>query len=189
MKDNSATIQGHFLVATHEMDDPRFDNSVILVCEHNDQGSVGIVVNKPSTHSIGEIFVDLNLATDCPAADESFFLGGPVNQNQGFVIHSSGNRWKATLNINDKLFMSSSLDVLEDLANDCGPSKYLVALGAAAWQSGQLEDELHRNLWLTVPASRTLLFNTPPERLYNAALSTLGMNSTNDVTPSSGKLQ
>ncbi len=176
MKQEIMSLTNHFLIATPAIEGELFENSLVLICEHNKDGAFGLIVNKPTEHSIGEVFVDLNLPTEHPSNKHALYTGGPLSLERGFVLHSSGTRWDGTIALSETLYLSTTADILDDLAKGQGPSKYLVALGYSSWDAGQLEKELFESAWQTVPASRTILFNTPDEEKHATAIRQLGFN-------------
>lgn len=148
-----------------------FARSVTYVCEHSEEGAMGIVINRPLTIKLREIFEHLEIDDIRHAGDDPVLAGGPVQTDRGFVLHRGpARKWDSTLRITDEVALTTSRDILEALAHDQGPDHYLMALGYAGWSGGQLEEELAANAWLALPAESDILFNTPiPERLQAAA--------------------
>jgi putative transcriptional regulator len=170
-------LTNQFLIAMPGLDDPNFAQSVTLVCEHNAQGALGIVINKPCPMTLGEVFAQLGLdATHSRVNGDAVLQGGPVQVDRGFVLHSPGPRWESTLPVSDRLHLTTSRDVLDALARGEGPEAVVVALGYAGWEAGQLESEMSQNAWLTVPMDERLLFETPIEQRWQAAGRLLGVN-------------
>jgi putative transcriptional regulator len=174
----SATLLANqFLVAMPGMTDPNFAQTVTLVCEHNDQGALGIVINRPLAMTMAEVFDQLGLDASRSRVSASAVLqGGPVQTDRGFVLHTPGPRWESTLPVSERLHLTTSRDILDALARGEGPDDAVVALGYAGWDAGQLEAELKQNAWLTVPADERLLFETPAEERWEAAGRLLGVN-------------
>lgn len=174
-------LTNQFLIAMPGMADDSFAGTVIYLCEHNDKGALGLVINKPISLTLGNLFekVDLSLPDEALAARPVFY-GGPVQTERGFVLHEpldeEGGHYNATLAVPGGLEMTTSRDVLEALANGAGPKKLLVTLGYSGWAAGQLEEEIGRNGWLTVDAQPTIIFDTPVEQRYDKALSLLGID-------------
>jgi putative transcriptional regulator len=169
------------------LQDAVFCRSVVYVCEHNERGALGLVINKPCDIDMKCLFekVDLPLRRD-DLSNEPVFQGGPVQTERGFVLHEhvAGDAeqpaepvFASTLAIPGGLEMTTSKDVLEALASGAGPRKVLVSLGYAAWGEGQLESELSDNSWLTVAASNSIIFDTPVAQRYDKALGLLGFES------------
>lgn len=170
-------LTNQFLVAMPGMSDPNFSQTVTLVCEHSAQGALGIVINRPLTMTLGEVFAQLGLDTSkARLTQEPVLQGGPVQTDRGFVLHSPGPRWDSTLPVSERLHLTTSRDVLDALARGEGPEEAVVALGYAGWDAGQLEAEMAQNAWLTVPADERLLFATPVAERWQAAGRLLGVN-------------
>jgi putative transcriptional regulator len=174
----SATfLNNQFLIAMPGMDDPNFAQTVTLVCEHSARGALGIVINRPLTMDLGEVFEQLGLdASRSLVSRQNVLLGGPVQTDRGFVLHSPGAGFESTLPVSDKLHLTTSRDILDALASGHGPDRAIVALGYAGWEAGQLDEEMARNAWLTVPVDENLLFDVPAEDRWQAAGRLLGIN-------------
>ncbi|GAB2850420.1 YqgE/AlgH family protein [Pseudoduganella ginsengisoli] len=173
-------LANHFLIAMPSMQDPVFGGTVVYVCEHNDNGVLGVVINKPTDMTMETLFerVDLELSSDVPRSvvDEPIMFGGPVQDDRGFVLHTPGARFSSSLTVTDEVAFTTSIDVLEAVARGTGPSRMLVSIGYAGWSPGQLEDEISRNGWLTVSADTRILFDVPVEERYMAAIKLLGFD-------------
>lgn len=170
-------LTNQFLIAMPGLSDPNFAQTVTLVCEHNAQGALGIVINRPCPMTLGEVFDQLGLdATRSTVNSDAVLQGGPVQTDRGFVLHSPGQPWESTLPVSDRLHLTTSRDVLDALARGEGPKSVVVALGYAGWDAGQLEAEVSQNAWLTVPMDERLLFETPIEDRWQAAGRLLGVN-------------
>ena len=179
----------HFLIAMPGLMDESFSRSVVYMCEHSDRGALGLIINKPSTLQMLDLFekVELNLGrTDLIGIP--VFQGGPVHTERGFVLHeplsiatdssdSSESAYASTLSIPGGLEMTTSKDVLEALSTGAGPKRVLITLGYSAWAQGQLESELAENSWLTVQADPQVIFDTPIEQRYDRALALLGLQA------------
>jgi putative transcriptional regulator len=170
-------LTNQFLIAMPGMDDPNFAQTVTLVCDHGEQGALGIVINRPLGMDLGDVFAQLGLdASQSRVASQPVLHGGPVQTDRGFVLHSPGQGWESTLPISDRLHVTTSRDILDALAGGGGPERAVIALGYAGWEAGQLEDEVARNAWLTAPADESLLFDVPAEDRWQAAGRLLGIN-------------
>lgn len=169
-----------FLIAMPGMADPNFAGAVVYVCEHSDQGALGLVINRPSDITLGGLFdkVELHLEI-APRKDEPVMIGGPVQTERGFVLHSPGTRYKSTLPITEAIALTTSRDVLEAIAAGSGPDKVLVTLGYSGWGAGQLEEEIGRNAWLTVVADPAVIFDSAPQARFAASLRLLGVDTLN----------
>ncbi len=174
----AATIlTNHFLIAMPGMDDPNFSQTVTLVCEHSDKGALGIVINRPLTMDLGDVFAQLGLdASQSRVTRQHVLHGGPVQTDRGFVLHTAGPTWESTLPVSGRIHLTTSRDILDALAGGRGPDRAVVALGYAGWDAGQLEDEMARNAWLTAPADEELLFTVPVEERWRAAGRLLGID-------------
>jgi len=174
-------LTNQFLIAMPGMVDGTFAGSVVYMCEHTENGALGLVINKPIDITLGSLFERVELPLESPElAAQPVFFGGPVLTERGFVLHEKVGEaerpYNSTLSIPGGLEMTTSKDVLEALAHGGGPKKLLVTLGYSGWGAGQLEDEIGRNGWLNVDASREIIFDTPVEQRYDRALSLLGID-------------
>jgi putative transcriptional regulator len=161
------------------MSDPNFSRTLTFVCEHNERGALGIVVNRPIEVTLAALFKQVEIPLSAsPLAEQPVFFGGPVQLDHGFVLHRPVGAWKSTLPVGD-IGLTTSRDILEAMANGAGPGEQLVALGYAGWAAGQLEDEIARNGWLTVKADLDVIFGMAPESRYEAAMSALGVSAAN----------
>ncbi len=170
-------LTDHFLIAMPALQEGVFAGTLTYICEHNENGALGIVVNRPISLTLGEMFNQINIALDQPRfAKMPVHFGGPVQTERGFVLHDTPGDWESTLRINDKIALTTSKDILEAMGEGRGPHNVIVTLGYAGWDQGQLEHEMSENTWLTVPASEHILFELPPEERLAAAMSLLGVN-------------
>jgi len=167
----------HFLIAMPNMVDPYFAKSLTYICEHNDQGALGVVVNRPIDLSLQALFerIDLKLEPH-ELRDIPVYFGGPVQTDRGFVLHKPVGDWHSTLNVRDSLGLTTSKDILEAVGKGGGPAKMLVTLGYSGWAAGQLEHELGQNAWLTVEAGEQIIFDLPAEEKLPAAMELLGVD-------------
>jgi putative transcriptional regulator len=173
----STSLTDHFLIAMPGLRDPNFSRTVTYICEHTDQGAMGIVINRPMDIRLGEVLSQLDIESDDPRVLGAIvYLGGPVQPDRGFVLHSSGERFDSTLAITPDLSMTTSRDVLEAIAAGRGPNQSLIALGYAGWAPGQLEDEMGANTWLSGPADSGILFRLPDDARWLAAAQLLGVD-------------
>lgn len=171
------TLQGHFLISMPHMDDQNFDHTVTYICDHNENGAMGIVVNRPMEMALTELFEHLELANAEHFSATPVYAGGPVQNDRGFILHSPvAQQFVSSLHINSDLTLTTSVDVLHTIAEGNGPDNYLVALGYAGWGSGQLEQELSDNVWLSCPADSDILFAIPAAERLQAAAAILGVN-------------
>ena len=181
MASDRINLTNQFLIAMPGMGDDAFSGAVIYLCEHTENGALGLVINKPIDIKLSTLFQKVELSLDSPAlADQPVFYGGPVQTERGFVLHERQGEQKSpyssTLSIPGGLEMTTSKDVLEALSAGAGPKRLLVTLGYSGWAAGQLEEELGRNGWLTVDATPEIIFDTPIEQRYARAVALLGFD-------------
>ncbi|TXI91564.1 MAG: YqgE/AlgH family protein [Aquabacterium sp.] len=174
-------LTNQFLIAMPGMVDGNFAGTVVYLCEHNDKGALGLVINRPIDINLKHLFEKVDLSLDrSDLAERPVYLGGPVQTERGFVLHESlgdeGGHYNSTLKIEGGLEMTTSRDVLEALSNGAGPRKVFITLGYSGWTAGQLEEEISRNGWLNVDADPDVIFDTPVEQRYDKALSLLGID-------------
>lgn len=173
----SESLANHFLIAMPNLADPNFFHTVTYICEHDENGAMGLIINRPMDMQVGDIFEHMNISgRDIYAADGLVFQGGPVQPERGFVLHEPLGDWEATLKVTDELGVTASQDVLTAMAEGNGPRRTLVALGYAGWGAGQLEQEMADNAWLSGPAESRIIFDTPVEQRWEAAAALLGVD-------------
>jgi len=181
---NIVSLANHFLIAMPNLGDPNFSRTVTLICEHSKDGAMGLVINRTTDLCLADVLEQMHIeARGSQHLREAVHVGGPVQGNRGFVLHEPLGKWESTLAVSADLGVSTSRDILEALAHNEGPAHYLLTLGYAGWAAGQLEHEIAENAWLSGPADRSILFNTPPEARWNAAARLLGI----DLTTLSGE--
>lgn len=174
-----ANLTNHFLIAMPSLMDPNFHQTVTYICAHNEDGAMGLVINRPMDLRLADILDQLDIeATADTVGDEPVFEGGPVQRERGFVIHRPASTWDAVLRVTDELAVATSRDILAAMARGEGPSQTLVALGYAGWGAGQLEREIADNAWLSGPADLRILFELPSEQRWSAAAASLGVDLT-----------
>lgn len=173
----SVNLTNHFLIAMPNMADPYFAKSLTYICDHNENGALGIVVNRPIELTLGGLFEQIGLELhDDDKVDQPVFFGGPVQMDRGFVLHQPLGNWQSTLAMNELFGLTTSKDILVAVGEGRGPDKMLVTLGYAGWEAGQLESEIAQNAWLTVEASSEIIFGMAPELRYDAAIHMLGID-------------
>jgi putative transcriptional regulator len=172
-----AYLGNQLLVAMPSLADPNFSHSVTLICEHNERGALGLVINRPLEMRMSEVLDQLSLKTDDASLRNMPVLGGgPVQRDRGFVLHRPGSQsWESTMAISDTLHVTTSRDILAAMAKGTGPKTATMALGYAGWEAGQLDEELLQNAWLTVPCDDSLIFELPFEQRWHAAARLLGI--------------
>ncbi|MDB5989476.1 MAG: YqgE/AlgH family protein [Herbaspirillum sp.] len=179
-------LTNHFLIAMPSMLDPIFGGSVVYLCEHNKNGALGVVINKPTDMTMDVLLDRVSLKLEIVADSAEFrpgsitrpvMFGGPVQIERGFVLHSASEKnFTSTINVTSDIGLTTSKDVLEAVAHGDGPMQMLVSLGCSGWGAGQLEDEIGRNGWLTVAADPAIIFDLPYEERFVAALKLLGID-------------
>lgn len=167
----------HFLIAMPSMVDPNFARTLTYICEHSEQGALGLVVNRPTDMTLGNLFRQMGLeAGDDAIGRQPVYFGGPVQLERGFVLHQPVGEWQSSLRLGDDVALTTSKDILEAAGGGTGPRHMLVTLGYAGWAAGQLEQELAQNAWLTVPADVSVIFGLPPDERFTAAMRLLGID-------------
>lgn len=173
----SNSLSDHFLIAMPALDDPNFHHTTTYICEHDEDGALGVVINRPLNMRLIDILKYMGIE---PGSDEissrPVYMGGPVQSDRGFVLHEPAGDWEATLKVTDKIGITSSRDILQAIAAGEGPEKAIVTLGYAGWGAGQLEQELAANTWLSGPASSKIVFDIPSEERWTAAAALLGVD-------------
>jgi len=173
-------LTDHFLIAMPAMDDPYFSKSLIYIAEHNDQGALGLIVNRPIDMTLATLFEKIDVPLESmELANLPVFFGGPVQTDRGFVLHRPIGDWQSTLAVNQDVGLTSSRDVLQSVAREGKPREVMVTLGYSGWGAGQLESELAQNSWLTVPANPHILFDMPSEERLPSAMEILGIDFAN----------
>ncbi len=171
------SLSNHFLIAMPALSDPNFHHTATYICDHNDEGALGLVINRPTDLQLGEILEHMDIeavAGDITA--QPVYLGGPVQNDRGFVLHQPVGNWEATLKVTEDTGITSSRDILEAIARGEGPEKIFITLGYAGWGAGQLEQELAANAWLSGPADSRIVFDTPYEQRWEAAAGLIGVD-------------
>jgi putative transcriptional regulator len=175
----SVNLTNHFLIAMPNMADPYFAKSLTFICEHNEQGALGVVVNRPTEMTLGALFEQVEIPLeDADFARLPVYFGGPVQVDRGFVLHRPVGGWQSTLNVGGDVGLTTSRDILEAMSAGEGPDSegLLVSLGYSGWAPGQLEEEIGQNAWLTVAANLSIIFDMPPEARLGGALGLLGID-------------
>ncbi len=174
---DSVNLTDNFLIAMPALEDPYFSQALVYVCEHNENGALGIIVNRPIDMDIAELFEKIDIKLEASdLAKLPVYFGGPVQVDRGFVLHRPPGTWQSTLKVNGEIGLTSSRDVLASLGASGQPGEILITLGYAGWDAGQLEQEIAENSWLNVQASAHILFDLPPEERLPAAMQKLGIS-------------
>jgi putative transcriptional regulator len=172
------SLKHHFLIAMPNLNDSFFYRSVVYICEHDENGTMGLIVNRPTRILLEELLGHLKIDNHSESAKQKpIMFGGPVQKSQGMVIHDQIEApWKTSMQVAEDIFVTTSTDILQAIGTNQGPEHSLVTLGYAGWEAGQLEKEISENSWLTVLASHDLLFDTPADDMWHKAAETLGVD-------------
>ena len=172
------SLANHFLIAMPSMLDPAFKRTVTFICEHNEKGAMGLVINQPVNITVGELLDQIDIDNDksSAVAENTVFSGGPVQNERGFVLHSPKPGYASSQLMGEGIMMTTSKDVLAALTTHEAPSDFIITLGYAGWGAGQLEQELAENSWLTIPAHPDIIFKTPSHQRWEAAANQLGVD-------------
>ncbi len=186
MEQQTASLVDRCLIATPAIKDPIFASSLVYMCEHSESGSMGLVINHETSQILDDVFQQLDIQCENDTIkNQPVYVGGPVQLEQGFVLHSNAGHWQNSVEVSNGIHLTSSLDILQAVANGKGPQDYLVIMGFSGWASGQLESELQQNSWLTAACNADLLFHQKPEDKWQVAFDTLGFDI-NMLSPVSG---
>jgi putative transcriptional regulator len=173
----SVNLTHHFLIAMPSMVDPHFSRTLTYICEHNEQGALGLVINRPIDMVLSKLLDQVSIPVAAKQCSEiPIHYGGPVQTDRGFVLHEPVGSWQSTLAVNSEIGLTTSKDILQAVACGEGPQQILVTLGYAGWAPGQLENELVQNAWLTVAAQPDVIFDLPSDQRLAAAMGLLGVN-------------
>lgn len=171
-------LVGQLLIAMPNMDDPRFHNSVVLICIHDDASAMGLMINRHAgSLTLNDLAAQIGIGMPAFFGNEPVFDGGPVDQARGMVLHSNDHLQPESISIGNNLAITSNIKILTEIANGCGPDKFLIALGHASWSPGQLERELMQNVWLTVPCDAELIFADDHRNVWSESFTRLGITA------------
>lgn len=174
---NNNSLAGKFLVALPTMKDQRFNKAVIYLCVHNEEGAMGLIVNKKLENlTFDDLLDQLSIESGADTRPIQINVGGPVESGRGFILHSNDYQKNGTHTIQDEIALTATVDILDDIANGMGPDQFFLALGYAGWGAGQLDAEVQANSWLVVDADSDLLFSENFEEKWNLAASKLGFD-------------
>ena len=173
----STSLTNQFLIAMPGLADPNFHHTVTYICAHNEDGAMGIIINRPLGLILSEVLDQMELkAENLQIGQIPVYQGGPVQADRGFVLHQPIQKWDYSIEICDEIGIATSRDILKAIAGGKGPENTLIALGYAGWGAGQLEQEIKDNAWLNAPASSSIIFNTPVEKRWTAAAALAGID-------------
>lgn len=170
------SLANHLLIAMPSLSDPNFEKTVIYLCEHHEQGSVGLIINRPMHFPLSIVFDQLEIEPIRIEINKlPLMYGGPVQPERGFVIHKQTGEWRSSLLLQDEVTVTTSNDIIRAIATDNGPKDVLVTLGYSAWVENQLEKEVVDNIWLVCPYKAEILYDVPFDERWEYAGSTLGI--------------
>ena len=173
----STPLTNQLLIAMPALRDPNFARGVTFLCQHGEDGAMGLMINRLSEYRLGDVLAQMNMHSDLPdVVDAPVLIGGPVQPERGFVLHSPNGDWESSFRISEHISVTTSRDILVAIAAGNGPRHAVVALGYSGWSPGQLEQELCDNHWLTAPAAEQVLFETPLDERWEAAANLVGVN-------------
>ena len=174
---NTVNLTNHFLIAMPQLQDPNFHHTTTYICEHNEDGAMGLIINRPLELKLAEVLEQMNMDVEDNSLDKvPVHYGGPVQEERGFILHQPATLWESTVIIADNLAITTSKDMLADIAGGNQPENFMVTLGYAGWGAGQLEAELADNAWLNGPADASIIFNEPVENRWRKAASAMGVD-------------
>jgi putative transcriptional regulator len=174
------TLVDHFLIAMPMLHDANFARGVTYLCQHNEDGAMGLLINRLSEYRLGDVLAQMNLSSELQdVIDAPVLIGGPVQPERGFVLHAPQGKWDSSYRITDSLCVTTSRDILAAIAEGNGPQQALIAVGYASWGAGQIEQELKENSWLTAEATRQILFETPLDERWDSAAALVGVKLAN----------
>ncbi len=179
------SLRNHFLIAMPGLRDSIFSDTIAYICDHSDQGAMGIVLNQPLNIHLDEVFDQLALDYAPDAGHTPVLAGGPVNVQQGFVLHKDVGHWDSTMKISPDVCLTASRDIVGAIAENKGPPGAQFALGYAGWSAGQLEEEISGDSWLAVPAENSIIFDVPVSERRKAVEQALGIDL-NLISPTIG---
>lgn len=170
-------LTGHFLIAMPSLNDGFFNQAVTYICEHDESGSFGLIINQETNIPLKQVIKEMKIeSTAGYDEDKPVFIGGPVEQGRGFILHRPAGNWSSSLIVKNDVALTTSKDILQAIANNEGPADCVVALGYAGWSAGQLEREMADNTWLSCPADEQIIFSTPAEERWKAAAKLIGVD-------------
>ena len=171
------SLENQLLIAMPSLNDPYFNKTVTYICEHNDDGAMGLIINLPVNITLNELLEQIDADNkECDSLEQPVLTGGPVSPQRGFVLHSPQEGWTSSLSLSQDVMITTSKDILMALGTDDAPEAYVVTLGYAGWGPGQLEKEILENSWLTTPADAEIIFKTPIEMRWKKATEKLGID-------------
>jgi len=173
----NANLTNQFLIAMPNLLDPNFFKTVTYICAHNEEGAMGIVINRPLDLHLSEVFEQMEINSDNDVINNQLvYNGGPVQMDRGFILHEPSKEWDSSIVVNNEISITTSKDILQAIAAGKGPDNSLIALGYAGWDAGQLEQEIMDNAWLSGPSDTQIIFKTPYEKRWEQAAISMGVD-------------
>ncbi|MDT8281710.1 MAG: YqgE/AlgH family protein [Gammaproteobacteria bacterium] len=170
-------LTGHFLIAMPALEDGFFNQAVTYICEHDQSGSFGVIINQPTSIRLKQVLTEMKIeSSDDYDENLAIYMGGPVDQGRGFILHRPAGNWSSSLKVKNDIALTTSKDILQAIANNQGPKDCIITLGYAGWSAGQLEQEMADNTWLSCPADEQIIFNTPVAERWQAAANLIGVD-------------
>ncbi|MEK9850501.1 MAG: YqgE/AlgH family protein [Candidatus Puniceispirillum sp.] len=174
---SGTSLKGQLLIASPHMEDPRFRHSVIMICQHDSEATMGVVINRRSQQiDLKQLCQTLEIGTPRFCGNQPIHIGGPVENGRGFVLHTQDHMRPESVAVTPEIGLTSSIKILRDITDGTGPTQSIISLGYAGWSAGQLEAEMAENAWLNIPAKSELVFHSDIDNLWNKAFATLGVN-------------
>ena len=174
---DTSFLKNHFLIALPSLGDQNFSHTVTYICDHSEDGAMGIVLNRPTQLQLTDVLNHMNIAdSGTTTSTQKIYSGGPVEEERGFVLHTSASPWNSTMKVSEDISITTSRDILEAIASGSGPERSFLALGYAGWGAGQLEKELKEDSWLSGPTDSNIIFDLPADQRWQAAASLLGVD-------------
>jgi len=177
LKPAGDNLTGQFLIAMPSLNDGFFNQAVTYICEHDESGSFGLIINQETNISLKQVIKEMKIESGSNYNEnQPVFIGGPVDQGRGFILHRPTGSWSSSLIVKNNVALTTSKDILQAIANNEGPEDCIVALGYAGWAAGQLEQEMASNTWLSCTADEQIIFHTPVEERWKAAAKLIGVD-------------
>ena len=172
-----SSLQGHLLIASPHIGDERFEKTVILMCHHDEDSAMGLVINRTASRlNLGDLYEKLDIGAPRFCAEDPVHIGGPVDGNRGFVLHTQDHMLPESMSVTHDIGLTASIDILRDITEGVGPAQSIVSLGCAGWSAGQLDREMAENVWLSLPASAQLVFDHDRDTLWEQGFASLGID-------------
>jgi len=175
-KNPTASLQGQLLIASPHMEDPRFKEAVIMICQHDSNSAMGVIINQQSDKiNLSQLCETLDIGTPAFCGDQPIHIGGPVNSSRGFVLHSKDHMRPESVTLTNEIGLTSSIKILREISDGIGPKKAIISLGCAGWSAGQLDSEITQNAWLCLPSSSEIVFYKDIKQIWRKTYEILGV--------------